>query len=100
MTASLQARAGRGRRAVNSVATGNAHYKKRRSPQMASPTTDALTLPLRFRSQRAAFNAATPNRFAFKHAHSHANPENDWARNVLRSIEFAFDLLNEICRAR
>jgi 3HB-oligomer hydrolase (3HBOH) len=67
---------------------------------MASATTDALTLPLRFRSQRAAFNAATPNLFAFKHAHSHANPENDWARNVLRSIEFAFDLLNEICRGR
>jgi hydroxybutyrate-dimer hydrolase len=46
-------------------------------------------------SQRAAFNAATPNRFAFKHAHSQANPEKDWGRNVLRSIEFAFDLLNE-----
>jgi hypothetical protein len=60
---------------------------------MASPTTDALTLPLRFRSQRPAFNAATPNRFAFKHAHSHAKPENDRA-------ETSFDLLNEICRAR
>ena len=93
MTASLQARAGRGRRAVNSVATRNAHYKKRRSPQMASPTTDALTLPLRFRSQRAAFNAATPKRFAFKHAH----------RKLIRKMtgaETSFDLLNEICRAR
>jgi hydroxybutyrate-dimer hydrolase len=46
-------------------------------------------------SQRAAFNAATPNRFAFKHAHSQDNPEKDWGRNVLRSIEFTFDLLNE-----
>ena len=46
-------------------------------------------------SQRAAFNAATPNRFAFKHAHSQTNPEKDWGRNVLRSIEFALDLLNE-----
>jgi hydroxybutyrate-dimer hydrolase len=46
-------------------------------------------------SQRAAFNAATPNRFAFKHAHSQTNPEKDWGRNVLRSIEFAFDVLNE-----
>ncbi|MGC2715693.1 MAG: 3-hydroxybutyrate oligomer hydrolase family protein [Pseudolabrys sp.] len=54
---------------------------------MASATTDALTLPLRFRSQRAAFNAATPNRFAFKHAHSHANPENDRGRNVLRPAQ-------------
>jgi hydroxybutyrate-dimer hydrolase len=46
-------------------------------------------------SQRAAFNAATPNRFVFKHAHSQANPEKDWGKNVLRSIEFAFDVLNE-----
>src|SRR4029453_7225766 len=46
-------------------------------------------------SQRAAFNDATPNRFAFKHAHSQLNPEKDWGKNVLRSIEFAFDLLNE-----
>src|SRR5262245_11632895 len=46
-------------------------------------------------SQRAAFNDATPNRFAFKHAHSQANPEKDWGRNVLRSIEFALDLLKE-----
>jgi hydroxybutyrate-dimer hydrolase len=51
-------------------------------------------------SQRAAFNAATPNRFAFKHAHSQTNPEKDWGRNVLRSIEFAFDLLNEKFRGR
>jgi hydroxybutyrate-dimer hydrolase len=46
-------------------------------------------------SQRVAFNAATPNRWAFKHAHSQLNPEKDWGKNVLRSIGFAFDLLNE-----
>jgi hydroxybutyrate-dimer hydrolase len=46
-------------------------------------------------SQRAAFNAATPNRFAFKHAHSQQNPEKDWGRNVIRSIKFAFDVLND-----
>ena len=44
---------------------------------------------------RAAFNAATPNRFAFKHAHSQQNPEKDWGRNVLRSIKFAFRMLND-----
>ncbi|HKA41435.1 MAG TPA: 3-hydroxybutyrate oligomer hydrolase family protein [Burkholderiales bacterium] len=43
----------------------------------------------------AAFNAQTPNRFAFKHAHSQLNPEQDWGRNVLQSIEFAFYLLNQ-----
>jgi len=51
-------------------------------------------------SQRAAFNTATPNRFAFKHAHSQLNPEKDWGQNVLRSIEFAFDMLNDQFRRR
>ena len=45
--------------------------------------------------ERASFNAATPNRFAFKHAHSQRNPEKDWGRNVLRSIKFAFSVLND-----
>jgi hydroxybutyrate-dimer hydrolase len=43
----------------------------------------------------ASFNAATPNRFAFKHAHLQQNPEEDWGEDVLNSIEFAFYLLNE-----
>ena len=51
-------------------------------------------------SQRAAFDAATPNRFALKHAHSQLNPEKDWGKNVLRSIKFAFSLLNEKFRGR
>ncbi len=43
----------------------------------------------------AAFNAATPNRFAFKHAHSQQNPEKDWGRNTLQAVEFAYFVLNE-----
>ena len=46
---------------------------------------------------RDAFNAATPNRFAFKHAHSRLNPESDWGLDVLRSIEFALFQLNALC---
>jgi hydroxybutyrate-dimer hydrolase len=49
---------------------------------------------------RAAFNTATPNRFAFKHAHSQQNPEKDWGENVLRSIKFAFKVLNETFHGR
>ena len=45
-------------------------------------------------SERAAFNAETPNRFAFKHAHSQQNPEAEWGVNVLQSILFAFIELN------
>ena len=46
-------------------------------------------------AERTAFNAATPNRFAFKHAHSQQNPEKDWGKNVVRSIKFAFDMLDD-----
>src|SRR5262249_50172878 len=51
-------------------------------------------------SARAAFNVATPNRFAFKHAHSQQNPEKDWGDNVLRSIKFAFKVLNDKFQGR
>jgi hydroxybutyrate-dimer hydrolase len=43
----------------------------------------------------AAFNAATPNRLAVKHAHSQQNPEKDWGRDTLRAVKFAFYELNE-----
>lgn len=42
----------------------------------------------------AEFNAAYPDRIAVKHAHSRQNPEPDWGKNVLQSIEFAFYVLN------
>ncbi len=45
--------------------------------------------------RRIAYSAAYPDRLAFKHAHSQANPEKDWGKNVLQSIELAFYLLNE-----
>jgi hydroxybutyrate-dimer hydrolase len=46
-------------------------------------------------AERAAFNAETPNRVAYKHAHSEQNPEKDWGNNTLQSIRFAFYVLNE-----
>lgn len=46
-------------------------------------------------AERNAFNALTPDRFAFKHAHSQRNPERDWGRFTLQAIEFAFYVLNE-----
>src|SRR5262249_5244325 len=46
-------------------------------------------------SARAAFNAASPNRSAFTHRPSQQNPEKDWGDNVLRSIKFAFKVLND-----
>ncbi|HSP01028.1 MAG TPA: 3-hydroxybutyrate oligomer hydrolase family protein, partial [Thioalkalivibrio sp.] len=44
---------------------------------------------------RADFDNAWPDRFAHKHAHSRVNPEADWGRHVLQSIEFAYYVLNE-----
>ncbi len=56
--------------------------------------------PVQFRAdltdgQRADFDSAWPDRFAWKHAHSRANPEADWGQHVLQSIEFGFYVLNE-----
>lgn len=46
-------------------------------------------------AERTAFNAATPNRFAVKHAHSQQNSEKDWGRFTLQAVEFAYYVLNE-----
>lgn len=43
----------------------------------------------------AAFNSRFPNRYAFKHAHSQQNPEQDWGRSTLQAVEFAYWALNE-----
>ena len=43
----------------------------------------------------AAFNAATPNRLAFKHAHSQRNPEKDWGLFTLQAVQFAFWAIND-----
>jgi len=43
----------------------------------------------------AKFDAAYPNRVAFKHAHSGLNPEKDWGADTLDAISFAFYVLNE-----
>ena len=46
-------------------------------------------------AERTAFNTATPNRVAVKHAHSEQNPEKDWGTHTLQAVEFAFWVLNE-----
>lgn len=46
-------------------------------------------------AQRTAFNAAWPERVAYKHAHSQQNPEEHWGRNTLQAVRFAFWVLNE-----
>ena len=46
-------------------------------------------------TELAAFNTATPNRLAMKHAHSQRNPEKDWGKFTLQAVEFAFYALND-----
>jgi hydroxybutyrate-dimer hydrolase len=63
-------------------------------------TSAAAGMAAQFRApldaaQLAAVNAATPNRLAFKHAHSQRNPEKDWGRFTLQAVEFAYWVLNE-----
>ncbi|MGM0417692.1 MAG: 3-hydroxybutyrate oligomer hydrolase family protein [Thermodesulfobacteriota bacterium] len=40
------------------------------------------------------FNKKHPDKIAYKHAHSGINPEKDWGKYVLQSIEFAIHILN------
>jgi hydroxybutyrate-dimer hydrolase len=46
-------------------------------------------------SDVATFNTATPNRVAYKHAHSQQNPEKAWGTNTLDAVRLAFYVLNE-----
>lgn len=46
-------------------------------------------------AELGTLNSATPNRFAFKHAHSQRNPEKDWGTFTLQAVEFGFWALNE-----
>lgn len=61
----------------------------------ASQFTAGLT-----EAERKAFITAFPNRFAVKHAHSRQNPEKDWGKWTLQSVEFAFHVLNQQFRKR
>jgi hydroxybutyrate-dimer hydrolase len=67
-----------GTRTAASVAGTQAHFR---------PTIST--------SERAAFNTATPNRFAFKHANSQQNPEKDWGKYTLQAAEFALWVIND-----
>ncbi|WP_213303884.1 D-(-)-3-hydroxybutyrate oligomer hydrolase [Paraburkholderia sacchari] len=42
----------------------------------------------------AAYNQQYPNRYAFKHAHSQRNPEQDWGKDTLEAAQFAYWVLN------
>lgn len=77
-----------------------AHNLETNTAQRLDGTLTAAAEPVQFRAdlidaERGDFNAAWPDRFAWKHAHSKANPEADWGQHVLQSIEFGFWALNE-----
>jgi len=61
----------------------------------ANAGTEAIFQARLTEEQRAAFNAATPNRVAYKHAHSQRNPEKEWGRHTLDAIHLAFWAINE-----
>ena len=56
---------------------------------------NAIFAPELADGERAAFASSSPNRIAFKHAHSQQNPEKDWGRATLQAVEFAYYVLNE-----
>lgn len=65
-----------------------------RTDATAAGKQSIFTAPLTA-AERAIFNAATPSRFAVKHAHSQQNSEKDWGKLTLQSVEFAYFVLNE-----
>ncbi len=67
-----------GRRSAASAAGNNSNFTAQLTP-----------------AELAAFNTATPNRFAVRHAHSGSNPEAAWGQHTLTAIEYAFWRLNE-----
>jgi hydroxybutyrate-dimer hydrolase len=72
----------------------------RYTPALAPLTADVAGSASHFTAaltddERAAYNAAFPNRVAYKHAHSQQNPEADWGKNTLQAVVFAFYMLNE-----
>lgn len=76
------------------------HNLATNTAQRMDGTLTSSDEPVQFRvdltdEQRATFNSTWPDRFAWKHAHSKANPEADWGLHVLQSIEFGFYVLNE-----
>jgi hydroxybutyrate-dimer hydrolase len=65
-----------------------------RSTRVAAGKNSNFT-PVLSDADRAAFATNFPARVAFKHAHSQQNPEKDWGKFTLQSVEFAFYVLNE-----
>ncbi len=61
----------------------------------AAAGKNAIFAPALSDADRAAFASSSPARIAFKHAHSQQNPEKDWGKFTLQSLEFAFYVLNE-----
>ncbi|MYM95143.1 3-hydroxybutyrate oligomer hydrolase family protein [Duganella vulcania] len=61
----------------------------------AAAGKNAMFAPALSDADRAAFASSLPGRIAFKHAHSQQNPEKDWGKFTLQSLEFAFYVLNE-----
>ncbi|WP_265937494.1 3-hydroxybutyrate oligomer hydrolase family protein [Marinobacter orientalis] len=76
------------------------HNLATNAAQRIDGTLSRADEPVQFRADlddeaRGDFDAAWPDRFAYKHAHSRVNPEADWGRHVLQSIEFGYYILNE-----
>jgi len=61
----------------------------------ASAGKNAIFTPSLADTDRAVFAANYPGRIAFKHAYSQQNPEKDWGKFTLQSVEFAYYVLNE-----
>lgn len=74
--------------------TGDVTLMDGRIANAASAGHDSLFTVDASNSAIAHYNAAFPYRYAFKHAHSQQNPEQDWGKDTLDAVKFAYWVLN------
>ena len=74
--------------------TGDVTLMDGRIANAASAGHDSLFTVDASNREIARYNAAFPYRYAFKHAHSQQNPEQDWGKDTLEAIKFAYWVLN------
>ncbi|WP_116138380.1 D-(-)-3-hydroxybutyrate oligomer hydrolase [Trinickia diaoshuihuensis] len=74
--------------------TGTVTLMDGRLADSATAGHDSLFTVNASAAEIARYDAKYPYRYAFKHAHSQQNPEQDWGKDTLEAVQFAYWVLN------
>ena len=80
---------------AEALETGDVTLMDGRLANAATAGRDSLFTVDASQGEIARYNAAFPYRYAFKHAHSQQNPEQDWGKDTLDAVKFAYWVLNQ-----